>query len=119
MKALKELLAELNKTYCTEIDLAYYVTEDIKSFDDLREEIDNQGGFDIEIIYYSRAIEYLQENDPSLRESLGLASEMGYSLDDLSSEVLASLLASQKVREEFEELESEINEFFENQEEED
>jgi len=29
-----------------------------------------------EITYYSNAIEYLSENDPSLQESLGLASDL-------------------------------------------
>jgi hypothetical protein len=72
---------------------------------------DNQG-FDSEIIYYSRAIEYLQENDPSLRNSLEIASEYGYEVSNLNSEILASLLASQNIREDFYKLEDEITEFF-------
>ena len=54
-----------------------------------------------DIIYYSRAIEYLKENDPSLSESLGIASEMGYSLEDLDSEKLASLLNYQNTLDTF------------------
>lgn len=85
-------------------------SEDIESFDELRDFLEDNDYFNVEIVHYSSAIEYLSENDPSLQESLGLASEMGYDPKDLSSEVLASLLASQKVRDDFEELESEISE---------
>jgi K+/H+ antiporter YhaU regulatory subunit KhtT len=69
--------------------------------------------FDVEIIYHSTAIDYLQKNDPSLRESMGLASEMGFSLDKLNSEVLASILASEYARTDFEELESEVSDLIE------
>ena len=79
--------------------------------------IDNNG-FDMEVIYYSNAINYLRENDPSLKESLGIASEYGFELDSQSSETLASLLKSQNERENFIELESEINDFFSGLEEE-
>ena len=60
--------------------------------------LEDSGAFDIEIIYYSRAIEYLSENDPSLQESLNLAAELCYSPENLSSEILASLHASDKAR---------------------
>lgn len=83
------------------------------AFESIQETIEENGGFDIDIIYYSNAIEYLQENDPSLRESLEIASDFGFELKNLTSEVLASLLASQNVRSEFYELQSEIDEFFE------
>ena len=43
---------------------------------------------------------------------------MGYEVQNLNSEILASLLASKLVRDEFYELESEINDFFEELEEE-
>ena len=42
-----------------------------------------------------------------------IASEYGYDCRDLSSEVLASLLASQNSREEFSELQNKIEDFFE------
>ena len=88
------------------------------AFDDIFEQIAVNGGFDIEITYYSDAMNYLSDNDPSLRESMQLASEMGFSLDSLSSETLASLLASQTERDEFYQLQDEINDFFEELEEE-
>ena len=46
---------------------------------------------EIEIIYYSQAIQYLQNEDDSLLESLGLARELGYTIDKLNSELLATL----------------------------
>lgn len=45
-----------------------------------------------EITYYSRAIEYLSENDSSLVDSLALANEYGLTLDKLNSETLATIL---------------------------
>ena len=82
------------------------------AYDSITEKLYDNNAFDIDIIYYSNAIEYLKENDPSLKESLEIASELGYSLENLSSELLATLLASQNAREEWGGLESEINDFF-------
>lgn len=84
---------------------------EISSKDELRDYLDNNDYFNIEIIYYVNAIEYLKNNDGSLKESLGLASEYGYSLENLSSEILASIHASDKVREDFEDLD--LEEYFE------
>ncbi len=109
---IENFLSELS----TEIDVLNLIDIDNidhnNAYDSIYEMIDDNGGFDVEIIYYSRAMEYLKENDPSLNRSLELASDMGFSLNDINSETLASLLASKLVREEFEELEDEINDFF-------
>ena len=100
----------------TDIDILNLINlEDINfsdPYNSIYEMIDRNNGFDMEVIYYSNAINYLRENDPSLKESLGIASEYGFELDSLSSETLASLLKSQNERENFTELESEINDFF-------
>ena len=110
--AIENFLSGLN----TEIDILNLINiEDINfsdPYNSIYEMIDDNNGFDIEVIYYSNAIDYLRENDPSLKESLGIASEYGFELDSLSSETLASLLKSQNERENFTELESEINDFF-------
>jgi intracellular sulfur oxidation DsrE/DsrF family protein len=96
------------------LDVAYFeATSDATTFDELRDYIDEQGGFEVEIIYYGSAIEYLQEHDTSLRWSLELADRFDFTLGSLSSEVLASLVASEKVREDFNEYEDEINEYYE------
>jgi len=96
-----------------DIDIMYYVDADyVKSFYDILERIEDDNGFDIDVIYYSTAMEYLMERDPSLRESLEIAHEFGYTADNINSELLASLLASKLCREEFMSYEDEITEFF-------
>lgn len=102
------------------LDIMYHVDADeVNSFDDVYEAIDNERGFEVEIIYYTNAMEYLMERDPSLRESLGIAHEFGYTPDNINSELLASLLASKECREEFMEYENMITEFFNSLDEED
>ena len=83
-------------------------------FNSIYEAIDENNGFDIEIIYYSNAMEYLTRNDTSLRESIEIAVDYGYELKNINSELLASLLASQNSREQFNNYENEINELFKN-----
>lgn len=109
LEKFKEFLRTLNST----IDLPYFATEDTTTFEEFRAAIEDGNGFDIEIIYYSNAMEYLTQNDNSLKESLNIAAEMCYEPQNLNSEILASLLASKNAREEFEELENEITEFLE------
>lgn len=115
---IENFLSELS----TEIDVLNLIDVDNidynNAFESIYEMIDDNGGFDVEIIYYSRAIDFLSKNDPSLHESLEIAAEYGYEVDNLNSEILASLLASKNAREEFYELEDEINDFFEELEEE-
>jgi len=82
------------------------------AYQSIYEMIDDEGGFNVDIIYYSNAIDYLAKNDPSLDESLELADEFGFELSKLNSEVLASLLASEKCRDDFSALETDIEEFF-------
>jgi hypothetical protein len=102
------------------IDIMYYVdAESVNSLNDVYESIDEKNGFDVEIIYYRDAMEYLMERDTSLRESLEIAHEYGYTADNINSELLASLLASKECREEFMSYEDEITEFFNSLDEED
>ena len=42
-------------------------------------------------IYYENAIAYLAKNDPSLQQSMGLARDFGYNLENIDSEKLANL----------------------------
>ena len=103
----KELEIDIMDTFQTE------ELEDINSYDELEEGLSDNNAFDIEIIYYARAMEYLTEYDCSLSESLEIAQEYGYEPKDINSEILATLLASQHSREEFCFLQGEIEEFFE------
>ena len=85
--------------------------KDINDYDELKELLQNENAFDVEIIYYANAMEYLTENDTSLFESMEIAQEHGYEPKDINSKLLASLLASHNAREEFYELKNEIEEF--------
>ncbi len=82
------------------------------AFNSIYEMVEENDGFNIEIIYYANAIKYLQENDASLYESLEIAEEYGYELKNLNSEVLASLLASRNSQESFFDVRDDIEEFF-------
>jgi hypothetical protein len=112
MKTIEKFLKELP----TGIEILDFV--DINkinvndAFNSIYEMIDENGGFDVEITYYSNAIEYLKENDPSLKESLDLAIAYGFKIEYISSEILASILASDKARKNFEKLRGEIDAFF-------
>ena len=109
VEKIEDFLANLDTT----IDILSMVNaEDINSFDDLYEKLDDCGGFDVEITYYASAMEYLRMHDSSLRCSMEIAEEYGYTLSNLNSEILASLLASSVCRDEFMELKSEIDDFF-------
>ena len=115
---IENFLRELD----TEIDVLNYVDIDNIDFeiayDSIYNMICDNNGFDIEIVYYSKSMKYLMENDPSLQESLNIADELGFDVQSLNSEILASLLISENVKNEFYQLEDEINEFFEELEEE-
>jgi len=112
----EQIFEFLNGLNVENLSITDYINiEDIdfeNAFESIEEKISDNNGFDVEIIYYATAIAYLKENDPSLRESLEIASDFGFETKNLNSEILASLLASQNVREEFNEKESEINDFF-------
>jgi len=111
-----EKIYDFLKNLGTEVSILDYIKiEDIdfeNAFDYIFDKIYEDGGFDIEVIYYNTAIDYLMRNDPSLRISLNLAYELDFKVENLTSEVLASLLKSNIAKEEFLELEDEITDFF-------
>ena len=117
-KKIENFLANLK----TEIDVLYFVDIDnidmSNPFDSICEMIEDNNGFDIDVIYYSNAIDYLRKYDPSLRKSLAIAYDMGFTVDNLNSEVLANLLKTENVRNDFYSLKDDINNFFEALEEE-
>jgi intracellular sulfur oxidation DsrE/DsrF family protein len=102
------------QNFSSTIDFTYFLSnEDFETFEDIQSILDDNNALDVEIIYYSNAIEFLKENDNSLRNSLEIASDYGFELKRLNSETLASLLASQMLREEFSEIQSEIESLIE------
>ena len=95
-----------------DIDFNYFLDfNEHTTFDEIIDVLSDNNAFEQEVIYYATAIKYLQENDPSLSESMEIASEYGFTLENINSEVLASLLKTQNVREDFSELETEIEDF--------
>ncbi len=100
LKAISELLKDYEGYYeISEEDIELMDAEDL--IDKIEGQIEENGGFNVEIVYNSNAMEYLSEHDPSLEDSLNLAMEFGYKIDDLNSEILASLLASEASRQKF------------------
>ena len=96
------LLDELADKYIGDTPSEYLSnTENIQDVNEIFEDLQENGYFNEEVIYYSSAIRYLKDNDPSLNESLELATEYGYSTENLNSELLASLHASKKKEDQF------------------
>jgi hypothetical protein len=94
---MRDTLQGLTIKYCGEDATDYFSSiENLgdKDADQIREELQENGFFDVEIIYYYKAMEYLKEHDTSLSESIEIATEMGCTLENLNSESLASLHAS-------------------------
>tara|TARA_R110002167_G_scaffold129423_1_gene312369 strand:- start:348 stop:776 length:429 start_codon:yes stop_codon:yes gene_type:complete len=86
---------------------------DLTDVNDIFDDLQTNGYFNEEVIYYSSAIRYLKENDPSLTESLEIATEYGYTTENLNSELLATLHASQKKENTFhEDIAPELEELF-------
>jgi hypothetical protein len=77
------------------IDIDYILNKEFDNEDDLKEEI-LEHIRQQDIIYYATAMEYLRENDPSLRDSLSLASDICCELESLNSETLATILFHNK-----------------------
>ena len=67
-----------------------------------------------EVIYYYEAMKYLTREDASLSDSLEIASEYGYKTEQLSSELLATLLCQQKLTEQWYEISEQVEELFNN-----
>ena len=90
---------ELERKYSLDIETIPYEyyddLEDAKDVESYFEQLE-EATYQIECIYYSNAMKYLTEHDNSLNESLEIASEMGYEVEDLNSELLATLLMQRK-----------------------
>lgn len=107
----------LSSLYCEDLEILDFVNIgglDIEDpFFDIESTIRDNHGFNVEIIYYTVAMDYLREHDPSLTDSMNIAAEYGYEAQNIDSELLASLLASRQTETQFYELRTEIEVFFE------
>lgn len=95
----------------TEIDLNYLFDEGM-TIDELEDAvqtyISEQG-----IIYYSNAIKYLSENDPSLNEAFDCAAEIGFEVQNLNSEILATLLYQRQLNKEWYDIKDDVEQIIE------
>lgn len=116
IKKLKELFDEIYKDTGHNHIESYLDLSKIDfnkaTFDTIEKTLQDSGYFDVEIIYFTTAIEFLSENDNSLRDSLSLAEDMGFTPISLNSEILASILASNMLTETFFKYEDRINKLF-------
>jgi hypothetical protein len=95
-----------------DIDLAsLYYEED--TFEDFSEKV-TEAIMNEEIIYYYEAMKYLAREDASLSQSLEIASEYGYKVDNLNSELLATLLYQQNLNNQWAEISQEVESIFNN-----
>ena len=113
LKELTKLIEEKTDIFITDCLDEKEIEEmfnDSWNADTLFNRLDRNQAFNIEIIYYYNAMEYLSQHDNSLRSSLELAWNMGFRLKDLNSETLASLHASQKAMDDYYDIINEIDE---------
>lgn len=85
------------------LDIDYILNSDIEDIEDLNEKF-TEYIQEHELLYCSDCIDFLKENDTSLRESLEIAEEYGYTPKNLSSEILATLLIQKYMFDELHEL---------------
>jgi len=91
---IKKLQEILKGTYLLdELELSEIaeMIKDGERIEDIEEYIQERIN-EIEVIYYSTAMDILSKEDPSLVTSLDIAKDLGYTLDRLNSELLATLL---------------------------
>ena len=110
METLKQqlLTAFKNSEYISEyVDYKYFLNNlDNDDLEQLREDFTENYIWTTDIIYYSRAIEFLRNEDPWFQETFELMDEMWYweNLDKLNSEIMATTLLQARLTEEFDEI---------------
>jgi hypothetical protein len=112
---IKKFFTDLEKEHNLDFSFECVDIENIDyndAFNSIKDMLEEGNAFCVEITHHENAMKYLTENDISLRDSLRLAKDHGFDLNNLSSECLASLLASEKARDDYNNLEHEINDFF-------
>ena len=103
-------LQQITENNQFDVDLAnLYYNED--TFTDFCDKVNN-AIMQEEVIYYHEAIKYLMNEDASLSDSLDIASEYGYTTEQLNSELLATLLYQQRLTEQWYEIEEQVKELF-------
>lgn len=111
-----EILTKLKDIF-EDTELAWKIElDDLNNLDDFESLIDEIETLisEQEVIYYSNAMEYLADNDNSLVTSLDLAYNAGYMIysGNLNSEILATLLLQDNLRNELSDKRDELEELF-------
>lgn len=101
----RDLLVDYIQNYISADEI-----KEVKDFDALTDELENQQAFDHEIIYTYNAMKYLCEGC-NFDESLQYAAELCYEVQNLSSELLASIHRQMSAREQWYKLRDEIEDF--------
>lgn len=78
--------------------------EEFETVDEFRDYVLENIVYEAEILYYATAMDYLKKDDPSLKISLELASDMWYKPEDLNSEKLATMLYQDNLTDELNKL---------------
>ena len=115
------IIEELEKAYSFNDCLKnYYDEADLLQacedwdLSDYLEELDNDYAItQTDVIYYSNAIKYLAENDQSLTKSMEIAIEYGTPIENINSELLASLLMSKNNKDDYARFIDEVVEAYE------
>ncbi len=84
--------------YLNDLELKEII-EEVQDLEELQERLQERIQEE-EVIYYHNAIKILAEEDNSLQESIELAKDMGYSIEDVSSELLATIILQERMIEE-------------------
>ena len=117
MAKLITLIKAFEKTdlqsHCEDIETALGYYEGEPNADEFIDWYTDTYIYSAEIIYYRNAMNYLMEHDASLRESMGLAADMGMEPRNLDSETLATLLLQQNLSEEMQDMHGALEEYFE------
>ncbi len=99
-EAKKELM---KKEFISQLDIEYIQCEEEDSLDDFRDAVEEMI-CEFEVIYHAVAIQILADEDPSLLESIALAQEFGFTIENINSELLATLITQSQMREELSEV---------------
>lgn len=111
-KKQKALCDEVEKATDNIVELAYIIENDTPSdIDDLIEKCETLI-YQHEVIGYYNAMQYLSENDMSLSESIAIAVEYGTTTENITSELLATLLQQRDLLETLYEYRDELETVF-------
>lgn len=114
-ESLFEIVKRIESGYTFETFPSDVLDEDITDLSDVECLEEDHEFLEQEVIFYAKAMDILAAEDPSLRNSLSAARDMGYNIEDLDSEKLASLLMSEQQCEAFSEFLSELRSYIDTQ----